>query len=49
VVDRTGSSRNAIISVIAFFIVGAALLTLVDVNTGRRSARQAEAALAPAP
>jgi len=49
VVDRTGSSRNAIISVIAFFVVGAVLLTLVDVDTGRRTARQAEAALAPAP
>jgi len=49
VVDRTGSSRNAIISVIAFFVVGAALLTLVDVDKGRRTARQAEASLAPAP
>jgi UMF1 family MFS transporter len=48
VVDRTGSSRNAIISVIAFFIVGAALLTLVDVAAGRRTARHAEAALLPA-
>jgi UMF1 family MFS transporter len=49
VVERSGSSRNAIISVIAFFVVGAALLTLVDVDTGRRAARQAEASLAPAP
>jgi UMF1 family MFS transporter len=48
VVDRTGSSRNAIISVIAFFVVGAALLTLVDVAAGRRTARQAEASLLPA-
>ncbi len=34
VVDRSGSSRNAIISVLAFFIVGAALLSLVDVAVG---------------
>lgn len=34
----TGSSRAAILSVIAFFIVGGALLTLVDVEEGRRAA-----------
>ena len=38
----TGSSRNAILSVILFFIVGAALLALVDVDEGRRVAREAE-------
>lgn len=32
----TGSSRAAILSVIAFFVVGGALLTLVDVDEGRR-------------
>jgi UMF1 family MFS transporter len=37
-----GSSRNAILSVIAFFVVGAALLSLVDVDAGQRAARAAE-------
>ncbi len=32
----TGSSRAAILSVIAFFVVGGLLLTLVDVEEGRR-------------
>jgi UMF1 family MFS transporter len=35
----TGSSRNAILSVIAFFVVGAALLAMVDVDEGQRAAR----------
>jgi UMF1 family MFS transporter len=48
VVERSGTSRNAIISVIAFFVVGAALLTLVDVASGRRAARESEAAFVPA-
>ena len=39
----TGSSRNAILSIILFFIVGAALLTRVDVEEGQRVAREAEA------
>lgn len=39
----TSSSRSAILSVILFFIVGALLLTLVDVDDGRRVARAAEA------
>ncbi len=39
----TGSSRNAILSIIVFFIAGAALLATVDVEEGRRVARQAEA------
>ncbi|MAE72088.1 MAG: MFS transporter [Gemmatimonadetes bacterium] len=34
----TGSSRGAILSVIAFFVVGGALLAMVDVEAGRRSA-----------
>jgi UMF1 family MFS transporter len=42
VVAHSGSSRNAILSVLAFFVLGAALLTLVDVNEGRRAARLAE-------
>jgi UMF1 family MFS transporter len=43
VVEASGTSRNAILSVVLFFIVGGALLTLVDVESGRRIARAAEA------
>jgi MFS transporter, UMF1 family len=42
----TGSSRNAILSVIGFFAVGAAILALVDVGEGQRAAREAEARMA---
>lgn len=42
VVAHSGSSRNAILSVLAFFIIGGALLTLVDVDEGRRAAREGE-------
>jgi UMF1 family MFS transporter len=38
----TGASRNAILSVVAFFIVGAALLYFVDVEAGQREAQAAE-------
>lgn len=38
----TGSSRNAILSVIVFFVVGAVLLALVDEEEGRKVARAAE-------
>jgi UMF1 family MFS transporter len=38
----TGSSRNAILSVIGFFVVGGLILTRVDVDAGRRAAREAE-------
>jgi UMF1 family MFS transporter len=38
-VHSTGSSRNAILSVIAFFVVGAGLLAMVDVAEGQRAAR----------
>jgi UMF1 family MFS transporter len=41
----TGSSRNAILSVIGFFAVGAALLALVKVEEGQRAARDVEAEL----
>jgi UMF1 family MFS transporter len=44
VIGLTGSSRNAILSVIGFFAVGAVLLSRVDVEEGRRAARAAEAA-----
>jgi MFS transporter, UMF1 family len=37
-VRATGSSRNAILSVIAFFVVGAALLWFVDVEEGKKAA-----------
>jgi MFS transporter, UMF1 family len=37
-VALTGTSRAAILSVIVFFAVGAGLLTLVDVDEGRRAA-----------
>lgn len=48
-IAATGSSRNAILSVIGFFAVGAALLWQVDVEAGRRAAQEAEAAMAPPP
>jgi UMF1 family MFS transporter len=37
-VTMTGSSRAAILSVIAFFVVGGWLLSRVDVAEGRRAA-----------
>ncbi len=40
----TGSSRNAILSVIAFFVIGAILLWNVNVERGQQIARAAEAA-----
>jgi UMF1 family MFS transporter len=40
----TGSSRPAILTLILFFAIGAYLLTRVDVERGRRVAREAEAA-----
>ena len=39
VVGHSGTSRNAILSIVAFFIVGGVLLTFVDVDAGRREAR----------
>jgi UMF1 family MFS transporter len=41
-VSRTGESRNAILSVLLFFISGAIILAFVDVDEGRRAAREAE-------
>jgi UMF1 family MFS transporter len=46
VVDHSGTSRNAILSVVAFFVIGAAILAFVNVDEGRRAARAAEAGLA---
>jgi UMF1 family MFS transporter len=39
----TGSSRNAILALVAFFIVGGFILAFVNVDEGRRAAREAEA------
>jgi UMF1 family MFS transporter len=41
-IAATGSSRNAILSVILFFAVGAVLLGRVDVAEGQRNARAAD-------
>jgi UMF1 family MFS transporter len=41
----SGSSRNAILSVIVFFALGAVLLTRVKVQEGQQAARDAETAL----
>ncbi|HXW08183.1 MAG TPA: MFS transporter [Vicinamibacterales bacterium] len=42
-VEATGSSRNAILAVIAFFVVGGGILAFVNVEEGRAAARLAEA------
>ena len=39
-IAATGSSRNAILSVIGFFVVGGALLSLVDVEEGERAVHE---------
>jgi MFS transporter, UMF1 family len=44
-IAATGSSRNAILSVIGFFAVGAAILAFVDLEAGRKEAAAAEAAV----
>lgn len=41
VAAATGSSRSAVLSVVAFFAAGAALLGTVDVGVGQRAARAA--------
>lgn len=43
VIAVSGSSRGAILSVIAFFVVGGIILCFVDVKEGQRLARAAEA------
>ncbi|MEM6455193.1 MAG: MFS transporter [Acidobacteriota bacterium] len=43
----TGSSREAILSVIVFFVVGGALLARVDVEAGRRRAQAINRSIAP--
>lgn len=47
-IGTTGSSRNAILSVIVFFLIGIVLLLFVNVEEGERAARAAEAASHPA-
>jgi UMF1 family MFS transporter len=47
-IAATGSSRNAILSVIGFFAVGAAILAFVDLEQGQREARAADAGTAAA-
>jgi MFS transporter, UMF1 family len=42
VVSQSGTSRNAILSIVAFFVLGAVVLVFVDVDEGRRAAREAE-------
>jgi UMF1 family MFS transporter len=45
VVSYTGTSREAILSIIAFFVIGGFLLSRVDVEEGQRVARAEEAAV----
>jgi UMF1 family MFS transporter len=42
IISATGSTRLSILSVVVFFVVGAALLIPVDIEAGRRRAREAE-------
>jgi UMF1 family MFS transporter len=44
-IAATGSGRNAVLATAAFFVVGGLLLALVDVEAGRKAAREAEANL----
>ncbi len=41
-VEATGQSRNAILAVLGFFVIGGALLAFVKVEEGRAAARKAE-------
>jgi MFS transporter, UMF1 family len=41
VVSHSGSGRNALLSIVAFFVLGGVILTFVDVEAGRRAAREA--------
>jgi MFS transporter, UMF1 family len=47
VAAATGSTRLGILSVLAFFVVGAAVLALVDADEGRRVARDEQARVRP--
>jgi MFS transporter, UMF1 family len=48
-IAATGNSRNAILSVILFFAVGALVLSRVRVEEGQQAARAGDAGLSPAP
>jgi len=48
VVSHSGSGRMAILAVAVFFVVGAGILSFVNVERGRAAARAAEAELGPA-
>lgn len=48
VVATTGTSRNAILAIIIFFVVGGILLSMVDVEEGQRLARAEEEAVGAA-
>jgi UMF1 family MFS transporter len=48
-VTFTGSTRNAVLSVVLFFVLGAILLARVDVAEGERVAREATRAATAAP
>ena len=47
-VGSTGSTRSAVLAIVAFFVVGALFLAAVDVAAGQRTAREAERGLHPA-
>jgi len=47
-VALTGSVRSGVLTVLLYFVVGALLLTRVDVDAGRKAARAAEEGLVPA-
>jgi UMF1 family MFS transporter len=46
-VALTGSVRSGVLSVLVYLVVGALLLTRVDVEAGRNAAREAERGLVP--
>jgi UMF1 family MFS transporter len=48
VAQTAGTSRVAILSLVVFFVAGAVLLSRVDVESGERTALEADAELAPA-
>ena len=45
VVNRTGEPRMAILAILPFFIVGGLVLSRVDIEAGRRAAREADEGL----
>ena len=47
IIELSGSVRSAILSIIAFFVVGGILLTTVNVSEGQRLARTEEAEVLP--